>query len=218
MDNEAPTTALATLENLQARLQRIEFYLSGSDDAQQPLEAAISTGKDHSIAARLAILENTLHTMRERSPVVHDLLQLQSAHPALFKSSDSDVNAMPSGLSTEEILAIVTAHAPLYPLTASRLISIHDTPIPSTSLSTSLMALQPRLAELESLQETQIRTMAALRARSANAIQRWYELGVLGQGDCWADWEGRMEECEKRVRRVEGEKQRLSDEKTRYLS
>ncbi|KAL8952063.1 MAG: hypothetical protein Q9222_002015 [Ikaeria aurantiellina] len=218
MDNDAHTTALATLENLQARLQRIEYYLSGSDEAQQPLEAAISKGKDQSIASRLTFLERTLHTMRERSPVVHDLLQLQSAYPTLFDSLDSDVTARPRDLSTEEILSIVTAHAPLYPLTASRLTSIHDTAIPSASSSTSLIALQPRLTALESLQEAQTRTMAALRSRSANAIQRWYELGVLGQGECWADWEGRMEECEKRARRLEGAKQRSSEEQRRYLS
>ena len=46
--------------------------------------------------------------------------------------------------------------------------------------------------------------MAELRTRSAKAIQRWYELGVLGESECWTEWEGRIVEVEKMVRREEG--------------
>ena len=46
--------------------------------------------------------------------------------------------------------------------------------------------------------------MAELRSRSARVIERWYELGVLGESECWAEWEGRVGEMEKGVRRVEG--------------
>ena len=60
--------------------------------------------------------------------------------------------------------------------------------------------------------------MAALRARSAKAVQRWYELGVLGQGECWAEWEGRMEECEKKVRRVVGDQKRDMEEREKYMT
>ena len=60
--------------------------------------------------------------------------------------------------------------------------------------------------------------MAALRARSAKAVQRWYELGVLGQGECWAEWEGRMEECEKKVRRAEGGRKRVMQEQEKYMT
>jgi len=45
--------------------------------------------------------------------------------------------------------------------------------------------------------------MSELRARSAAAIQRWYELGVLGESECWTEWEGRIVEVEKGVRRQE---------------
>jgi len=34
-------------------------------------------------------------------------------------------------------------------------------------------------------------------------LQRWYELGVLSSGECWAEWDGRLMEVEKRVRRTE---------------
>ncbi len=45
--------------------------------------------------------------------------------------------------------------------------------------------------------------MAELRLRSAAAIKRWYELEVLGASECWTEWEGRMTEVEKMVRRKE---------------
>lgn len=49
-------------------------------------------------------------------------------------------------------------------------------------------------------------------------VQRWYELGILGQGECWAEWEGRMEECEKKVRRAEGERKRVMEEQEKYMT
>ncbi|KAI4172436.1 MAG: hypothetical protein LQ343_003526 [Gyalolechia ehrenbergii] len=211
-------TTLATLDDLQYRLQRLEYFISGSDDPREPLEAVVSKGRNHSIQTRLAKLEHTLHSMSERWPVIQELLQLEAAHPNLFHPPGSDLDVLPSNLSTNEIASIVTAHAPAYPLAASRLTSIRDINIPSSSLSTSLIALRPRLAKLEQLQDSQAKEMAALRARSARAVQRWYELGVLGQGECWADWEGRMEECEKRVRRLEGRKKRELEDKERYLT
>ncbi|KAI4144936.1 MAG: hypothetical protein L6R39_003972 [Caloplaca ligustica] len=215
---QALETALATLDNLQYRLRRLEYFISGSDDAEGPLEAAVAKGRDHSIMARLAKLEHTLYSMSERLPVVHELLQLQAAHPTLFCTSQPDLDAIPSSFSTEEVTGIVTAHAPLYPLTAFRLTSIRDINIPSSSLSTSLIALRPRLAQVAQLQDTQAKEMAELRARSAKAVQRWYELGVLGQGECWAEWEGRMEECEKKVRRLEGGRRKEVEEKEKYLA
>lgn len=217
MTGETHEITVATLDDLQYRLQRLEYFISGSDDPKKPLEAVVSKGREHSINARLAKLERTLHSMSEKWPVLQELLQLEAAHPSLFHTSTSDPDVIPSNLSTEEIAAIVTAHAPAYPLTASRLTSIRDINIPSSSLSTSLIALHPRLAKLEQLQDSQSKEMAELRARSAKAVQRWYELGVLGQGECWADWEGRMEECEKRVRRLEGGRKRELEDRERYL-
>lgn len=79
-----------------------------------------------------------------------------------------------------------------------------DLPIPSAESSAALIALKPRLARLELLQESQEREVAELRLRSAAAIKRWYELEVLGGSECWIEWEGRMTEVEKMVRRKEG--------------
>ncbi|KAL8992814.1 MAG: hypothetical protein Q9169_006815 [Polycauliona sp. 2 TL-2023] len=218
MTQQADETDVDAIENLEARLRRLEYHLSGSDDAEPALEAAVSRGRDHTVMARLSTLERTLHNMSERSPVIHNLLQMQHAYPTLFHPSNSDLDMIPSNLSTEDILAIVAAHGPLYHQIASQLTSIHDLAIPSSSLSTSLISLQPRIAKVQSLQEAQAKELATLRARSAKTIQRWYELGVLGQGECWAEWEGRMEECEKKVRRMEGERKRAMEEQVKYMA
>ena len=123
---------------------------------------------------------------------------------------------MPSTLSTTEILAIITACATSYPTTASRLNAIQDLRIPAVDASTSLIALHPRLAKVELVQESQAREMGQLRTRTASAIQRWYELGVLGEGECWSEWESRAVNAEKRVRRAETEQAQEAKENTTY--
>lgn len=79
MSQDMSVTACAMLDDLHHRLQRLEFFLSGSDDPQQTLEASIAKGRDHTITARLANLERTLSSMSEQSPVIHDLLQLRES-------------------------------------------------------------------------------------------------------------------------------------------
>lgn len=66
-----------------------------------------------------------------------------------------------------------------------------------------MIALHPRLAQVELRQESQGREMAELRLRSASIIQRWYELGVLAGSECWSEWEGRLNAVESKVRRGE---------------
>lgn len=61
---------------------------------------------------------------------------------------------------------------------------------------------------MELLQDSQGKELADLRLRSAAAIQRWYELNVLGASECWSEWESRMSNLEKRVRQEEGQSER----------
>lgn len=71
-------TALVTLASLDARLQKVQWYLSGSDEADDILRGVISQGRDHTIQTRLARLESNLSKLCSRSPVVRDLLKLRS--------------------------------------------------------------------------------------------------------------------------------------------
>ncbi|KAF6225588.1 hypothetical protein HO133_009588 [Letharia lupina] len=213
MSDTAIKTALATLDSLEARLQKVHWYLSGSEEVEDTLKQVAAQGRDDTVQARLARLENNLGKLSSRSPVVRDLLKLHASHPDFFHPTTTDV---PTTLSTPEILAIVNSCAPSYQTTASRLNAIKDLPIPPAAASASLVALQPRLSKLEHLQNEQARDMAGLRKRSARAIQRWYELGVLGESDCWTEWEGRVVEVEKRVRREEGRMAKETEEDEAY--
>ena len=112
--------------------------------------------------------------------------------------------------------AIVNSCAPSYQTTASRLNAIKDLPLPPTEASVSLISLLPRLSKLELLQDEQAQDVAELRTRSARAIQRWYELSVLGDSECWTEWEGRLVEVEKRVRREEGRMAKEMEEDEAY--
>ena len=80
------------------------------------------------------------------------------------------------------------------------------------------MALHPRMAKLELLQESQAKEMAELRLRSASIIQRWYELGVLGGGQRWTEWEGRVANVEKVVRQEEMHHAKKMEIEGAYLS
>ena len=72
------------------------------------------------------------------------------------------------------------------------------------------------MAKLEIMQESHAQEMVDLRKRTASAIQRWYELRVLGESECWSEWEGRVVKAEKLVRREEKEQMREMKEKEAY--
>ena len=119
-------------------------------------------------------------------------------------------------LSTKELVAVITSCATSFPNTASWLTAIKDLPVPPAESSAALIALMPRIARVELLQESQMKELAELRSRSALAIQRWYELSVLGSNECWTEWEGRLSNVEKRLRREEGYHARESKENQAY--
>jgi hypothetical protein len=109
----------------------------------------------------------------------------------------------PSTLDISAITSIVLAHASTFSEIVSRLTSVKDLPIPPASASADLIALQPRLNKVKEVQEAQAREMSALRARSARLLERWLEIGVVGQGEVWAEWEERVRAAERGVRRIE---------------
>lgn len=55
------------------------------------------------------------------------------------------------------------------------------------------------------------REVSELRVRSARVLQRWYEVGLVGGGECWAEWEGKVEGVERGVRRAEVARERRVD-------
>lgn len=119
---------------------------------------------------------------------------------------------IPDGLTIQNLASIVLSYASAFPETASRLSSLNDLPVPDARSSASLIELQPRVDELARIQAEQAREVAALRVRTARVLQRWYEVGVVGGGECWAEWEGRLEDVEREVTRAEVVRERRANE------
>ncbi|EER40656.1 nuclear distribution protein RO10 [Histoplasma capsulatum H143] len=227
-------TAADTIELLESRLRRIEYLLSGESSwTGEPRRLTTATGVgdgEKPAMTRLAKLEYELKALANKVPAVRDVLALfrykaaaanlstdsrfpdlfQSIHPITTTTTSSSSSsspqppAIPSTLSQQALTSIILSYASAFPETASRLTSLKDLPIPPASLSASLIELQPRLDRLVAVQEQQAAEIAELRARSALVAKRWVEVGVLGGGEVWAEWEGRIEKVERAVRRLEG--------------
>ena len=75
--------------------------------------------------------------------------------------------------------------------------------MPSAEHSAALTSLEPRLAEVELQQEQWLERIADLRLQTALICQRWMELSLLSANECWAEWQERLMEAEKIVRRNE---------------
>jgi hypothetical protein len=195
-------TAAGTLSLLEARLKRLQFVLLGSSDTE---EFQKSTQHNGSAAGRLRDLERSLQTLSAKSPAVSDVLALQKKHPELLNAGASDA---PSTLSAASLASLVLAHAQLYQSMSARLTQLEDTSVPDPSSLAKLIELQPRIDQARIRQDAQAKEVAALRARSAIAVEAWYESGVLGMDEQWASWEGRLREAEILVRRREAGKKR----------
>lgn len=72
-------TALETLDMLEERICRVEWYLSGSDDVADTLQRVADQGKDSTVQARLSRLENDLSRLSSKSPEVSELLRLRQS-------------------------------------------------------------------------------------------------------------------------------------------
>lgn len=210
--DEMSNAAAVTLVLLESRLRAIEYALYGHMDG-----TAANGSKDKSAATRLRELEVGLEHYTAKTKVILDLLKLREFHdrskpqPSLTRCSDAqspdlfqnaDEGEVPSLLDTESKAAIVLASATSYPLTASSLTSILDTPIPAAELSAKVMATGPQIEQLAALQNSQLKTMAALKERTSQVLQRWYSVDILQSGEYWADVEARVDTVEQTVRRA----------------
>ena len=150
-----------------------------------------------------------MNGLDERFPDLFGPTSTLSLPTSTTDQTDTPETTQPSGPETEPspplqiMLSIILSYASLISETASRLTSLTDTPIPDASLSASLIALQPRMNQLAAKQDEQGREIAELRVRTAKVLQRYYEVSLLGGGEVWGEWEGRMERVEREVKRVE---------------
>lgn len=128
-------------------------------------------------------------------------MQIDARHPDLFQNSND--GEVPSLLDTPTKSAVILSQAAAYPLTASSLTSILDTPIPAAELSAKVIATRPQVSDVAEMQKSQMDTIAQLKDRTAAVLKRWYTVDVLQSGDYWAEVETRVDTAELSVRRAE---------------
>lgn len=197
------TASPQTLALLEARLRRISYALNGDNELE---DASSPPPADSGAALRLRNLERQMQLVASRSPAAEQVLRLQSQHPELFNQA---INAEHSNsLPLAPQAALVLSHAQLYSRISGQLQSLQDTGVPDASSAAKLRELQPRIEQAAARQAKQAEELAELRSRSADAVERWYETGVLGMGERWVEWEERMRDVEIVVRRLEGAKKR----------
>ncbi|GBF66161.1 hypothetical protein TMEN_8879 [Trichophyton mentagrophytes] len=201
-------TAADTIELLETRLRRIEFLLTGQTNwAGEPEQAAEPPASvRETVSARLAELEHGLRRLSARVPAVQDVLKLYSRYPDLFQSAST--HTPPATMTPATLASIVLSYATAFPETASRLSSLQDLPIPPASSSTALVELQPRIDRALETQRRQAEEIAELRVQSTLLMKRWVEVGVVGGGEVWGEWEERMKMVERGVRREEKARER----------
>ncbi|KAB8221834.1 hypothetical protein BDV33DRAFT_169934 [Aspergillus novoparasiticus] len=209
LENEA--VAGTTIELLESRLRRLTYLLTGDANwTGVPTAPAKPASLDESVSRRLLSLERELERLSRNIPAVRDVLILHDRFPDLFRPTPPQ--SLPENLTTQNLASIVLSYASAFPETASRLTSLNDLPIPDTQTSASLIQLQPRLDQLAQVQEEQAKQISELRVRTARALQRWYEIALVGGGECWAEWEGRLEDVEREVKREEVVRERRAKE------
>jgi len=193
-----------SLDSLEARLQRIGYALNGDQEIEDA--ATTPTSADGTAASRLRKLELQMQTLASKSSTVDQVLKLQAQHPHLFTQANSA--EQPNTLSLPSQAALVLSHAQLYSKISGQLQSLQETSVPDPTSASKLRELQPRIDRAAARQEQQAAELAELRSRSAAAVERWYETGVLGMAEQWAGWEERMRDVEIVVRRLEAVKKR----------
>lgn len=99
--------------------------------------------------------------------------------------------------------SVVLSNATLYPETASRLSSLQSLPVPLVESSSKLTELAGQIDQYCEEQKRLEGEIQELRQRSARCLEWWVNVGVVGMGDMWEEWESRMIELERQVGRFE---------------
>jgi hypothetical protein len=210
---------LFTIAELESRLDRVEYVLSGrkKDDAEEP----------RTFSERMQRIEKSLQELSAKTQLLNQVHQLSmciflanldsadgnpvSKHSDLLEASDSKDDEGPD-LTVAEKAAIVTSHAPDFATTASQLKALDDQQVPETDGFTKLVKLRPRIAEVELRQLQQALEISTLRRRSGLLVQRQNRILIEGQSRCWTDAQKHLAECEKVILRSEYKKKQREEE------
>ncbi|KAK5944811.1 hypothetical protein PMZ80_002012 [Knufia obscura] len=213
-------TALSTLSLLNLRLSRLEYLLTGKSDphsqAHNETDRTTTADKDTTtptIPTQLRTLESRLTHLKRLDGLPGSLVRmidsLRREYPELFPSTSNSAHTSSHDLTPtpkhdlSHHATEVLSHSTLYTSTSSHLQTLQTLRIPPASQSANLLNAAPRLQQLRKRQEEVDSEIAELKGRSANVLEWWVKTGVVGMGELWEDWEGRVRDVEREVRRVE---------------
>lgn len=189
-----------TLSLLQDRLDRVNYILNG--EGQRFVEQQPAPKQAIPASVRLRSLEHNLNSLASSTPAVADVLALQKKHPEFFDATAAD------SLPPASLGSLILAHSQLYQSVSSRLSQLQDLSVPDPATVAKLIELRPRVEKAREKQAARAKEFAELRTRSAQVVEKWYEGGVLGMGEQWAEWEERLRDAEILIRRREAAKRR----------
>jgi hypothetical protein len=132
-----------------------------------------------------------------------------SKHKDILKPAQEVDDA---GLDTEGKAVMVVERAPQFATTASQLKALEDQQIPSTDGFTKLAKLLPRIAEAEDRHLQQALQISLLRKKNGLLVQRLKQVQFLGAARCWTEWQGRLQNVQKSVARIEFKNRQEEDE------
>lgn len=99
--------------------------------------------------------------------------------------------------------AEILAHQMVYTSTSAQLQTLQTLQIPPAANSAVLIEQEPRLAPLHQKQDRLKSEIDALRERSARILEWWVRVGVVGMGEVVEDWETRVVECDRVMKRLQ---------------
>lgn len=139
--------------------------------------------------------------------------------PELFQSSphSASLSTPPTPpLSTHQQASILLSSAPLLHATHTHLQTLHALhtahAFPDTKLSANLIASRPEVEQLARRNEQLVQEVAGLRERTARLLERLVAVAWVGMGEVWGEWEERVRECERGVRRAEAARRRRGED------
>lgn len=217
-DQELADLAYDTMDELTGRLRQIEYFLrEPAEDEEQA-----KTKQPGNVLQRMKRIEDALRRLDAGTSLVSQAQELRMyhnhcnrrkltripgakhpklVHPPKPKQHREEGVQFPDPL---QHLDFVMENAPAYPALASQLKALKDMmPLPKTETVTHLVELQPRIQAIYDRQVHQALEISELRKRTECAIISWSEIHIMGVGRCFVEFDSRLKEIERTVRRRE---------------
>lgn len=204
---DSTVVSLATLSLLEVRLSRLEYLLTGASAPSRD-QSAVTSRDASNVPARMRALDARLTQLKRLDGlpgnVVRMIDSLRREYPEIFAQrripdANNPVPVHELSNRANEVLANST----LYTTTSAHLQTLQTLKIPQAEHSASLLDAGTRVEELRQRQATLDTDIEELKARSAKLLEWWIKNGVVGIGELWEDWEQRVKDCERVVRREE---------------